>query len=80
MEGRSKCLRAGKLNSHDVRTHMKHYGKWTDDEGLMATVQAITKHNAGMNASLTKRQQQMQALHEGRIEVVWGEPKPEVTP
>ena len=60
MEGRSKCLRAGELMGHDVHTHMKHYGKWTDDEGLMASVQAITKQNTGMNASLTERQQQMQ--------------------
>ena len=29
---------------------------------------------------LSKPQQQMQALHEGRIELVGGEPKPEVTP
>jgi hypothetical protein len=56
---------------HDVRTHMKHYGQWTDEAGLdaafgaanaklMASVQAITKQNSGMDASLTKRQQQMQ--------------------
>ena len=30
------------LMGHTVKTHMKHYGKWTDDEGLMASVQAIT--------------------------------------
>jgi len=35
---------------HAVCTHMKHYGKWTDDEGLMASVQAITKHNAKLTA------------------------------
>jgi hypothetical protein len=45
---------------HSVKTHMKHYGKWTDDEGLMASVQAITKQNTGIDASLTERQQQMQ--------------------
>lgn len=31
------------LMGHDVKTHMRHYGKWTDDEGLIATVHAITK-------------------------------------
>jgi len=77
MEGRSKCLRAGKLISHDVHTHMKHYGQWTDEAGLDAAFGAV---NAKLTESLTKRQQQMQALHEGRIEVVGGEPKPEVTP
>ena len=77
MEGRSKCLRAGKLISHDVHTHMKHYGQWTDEAGLDA---AFGTANAKLAALLIKHQQQMQALHEGRIEVVGGEPKPEVTP
>ena len=53
MEGRPKCLRAGELISHDVRTHMKHYGKWTDDEGLMASVQAITKHNEKLTTGVS---------------------------
>ena len=57
MEGRSKCLRAGKLISHDVRTHMKHYGQWTDEAGLDAAFGAA---NAKLTASLTERQQQMQ--------------------
>ena len=43
------------LMGHTVKTHMKHYGKWTDEEGLMASVQAITKLNAGLTASLNKR-------------------------
>ena len=77
MEGRSKCLRAGKLISHDVHTHMKHCGQWTDEAGLDA---AFGTANAKLAALLIKHQQQMQALHEGRIEVVGGEPKPEVTP
>jgi hypothetical protein len=38
---------------HDVHTHMKHYGKWTDDEGLMASVQAITKQNSGQKAGVS---------------------------
>ena len=77
MEGRSKCLRAGKLISHDVHTHMKHCGQWTDEAGLDA---AFGTANAKLAALLIKHQQQMQALHEGRIEVVGGEPQPEVTP
>ena len=77
MEGPPKCLRAGKLISHDVRTRMKHCGQWTDEAGLDA---AFGTANAKLAALLIKHQQQMQALHEGRIEVVGGEPKPEVTP
>ena len=42
---------------HDVRTHMKHYGQWTDEAGLDAAFGAA---NAKLTASLTKRQQQMQ--------------------
>ena len=48
---------------HDVRTHMKHYGKWTDDEGLMASVQAITKSAASQSRrpkSLSQQQMQQQ--------------------
>ena len=36
--------------------------------------------NMALAAMLSKLQQQMQALHEGPIELVGGEPKPEVTP
>ena len=57
MEGRSKCLRAGELMGHDVRTPMKHYGQWTDEAGLDAAFGAA---NAKLTASLTERQQQMQ--------------------
>ena len=57
MEGPPKCLRAGKLISHDVRTRMKHYGQWTDEAGLDAAFGAA---NAKLTASLTERQQQMQ--------------------
>ena len=42
---------------HDVRTHMKHYGQWTDEAGLDAAFGAA---NAKLTASLTKRHQQMQ--------------------
>ena len=42
---------------HDMRTHMKHYGQWTDEAGLDA---ALVAANAKLTASLTKRQQQMQ--------------------
>nr|BDD45784.1 hypothetical protein 4 [Moraxellaceae bacterium] len=42
---------------HDVRTHMKHYGQWTDEAGLDAAFGAA---NAKLTTSLTKRQQQMQ--------------------
>ena len=42
---------------HDVRTHMKHYGQWTDEAGLDAAFGAA---NAKLTASLTQRQQQMQ--------------------
>ena len=56
MEGPPKCLRAGKLISHDVRTHMKHYGQWTDEAGLDAAFGAA---NAKLSASLIKRQQKM---------------------
>ena len=38
---------------HDVRTHMKHYGQWTDEAGLDA---AFGEANAKLTASLTKRQ------------------------
>ena len=42
---------------HDLRTHMKHYGQWTDEAGLDAAFGAA---NAKLTASPTKRQQQMQ--------------------
>jgi integrase len=42
---------------HDVRTHMKHYGQWTDEAGLDAAFGAA---NAKLTESLNKRQQQMQ--------------------
>ena len=42
---------------HDVRTHMKHYGQWTDEAGLDA---AFAAAHAKFTASLTKRRQQMQ--------------------
>ena len=45
------------LMGHTVKTHMKHYGKWTDDAGLMASVQAITKA-AASQSKLTKSQRQ----------------------
>ena len=41
------------LMGHSVKTHMKHYGKWTDDEGLMASVQAITKHNEKLTTGVS---------------------------
>ena len=42
---------------HDVRTHMKHYGQWTDEAGLDAAFGAA---NAKLTESLNKRQPQMQ--------------------
>ena len=48
------------LMGHTVKTHMKHYGKWTDDAGLMASVQAITKAPASLS-KLTKSQRQGRA-------------------
>ena len=51
------------LMGHTVKTHMKHYGKWTDDEGLMASVQAITKAAASQSKrpkSLGQQQMQQQ--------------------
>ena len=51
------------LMGHTVKTHMKHYGKWTDDEGLMASVQAITKAAASQSRrpkSLSQQQMQQQ--------------------
>ncbi|AHF64116.1 putative phage integrase family [Synechococcus sp. WH 8109] len=42
---------------HNVRTHMKHYGQWTDEAGLDAAFGAA---NVKLTASQTKRQQQMQ--------------------
>ena len=42
---------------HDVLTHMKHYGQWTDEAGLDAAFGAA---NAKLTASLTERQQQLQ--------------------
>ena len=51
------------LMGHTVKTHMKHYGKWTDDEGLMASVQAITKSAASQSRrpkSLSQQQMQQQ--------------------
>ena len=53
------------LMGHDVRTQMKHYGygQWTDDEGLMASVQAITKSAASQSRrpkSLNRQQMQQQ--------------------
>ena len=46
-----------------VKTHMRHYGKWTDDEGLMASVQAITKAAASQSKrpkSMSQQQIQQQ--------------------
>ena len=45
------------LMGHTVKTHMKHYGKWTDDEGLIASVQAITMATAD-EAEPAKRRRQ----------------------
>ena len=48
---------------HTVKTHMKHYGKWTDDEGLMASVQTITKaalSQSKRHKSLCQQQMQQQ--------------------
>ena len=45
---------------YDVRTHMKHYGQWTDEAGLDAAFGAA---NAKLTASLTKRQQQSSSHH-----------------
>ena len=42
---------------HTVKTHMKHYGKWTDS-GLMASVQAITKTGASQSKRLKSLSQQ----------------------
>ena len=42
---------------HDVLTHMKHYGQWTDEAGLDA---AFSAANAKLTATLTERKQQMQ--------------------
>ena len=41
------------LMGPSVKTHMKHYGKWTDDEGLMASVQAITRHNEKLTTGVS---------------------------
>ena len=38
---------------HDVRTHMKHFGQWTNEAGLDA---AFGDANAKLTSSLTKRQ------------------------
>ena len=49
------------LIRHTIKTPMKHYGKWTDDEGLMASVHAITKAAASQSKRhKSLRQQQMQ--------------------
>ena len=48
---------------HTVKTHMKHYGKWTDDEELMASVQAIAKAAASQSKrpkSLLQQQMRQQ--------------------
>ena len=42
---------------HDVCAHMKHYGQWTDEDGLDTAFGAA---NAKLTSALTKRQQQMQ--------------------
>lgn len=39
------------LMGHDIKTHMRHYGKWTDDESLIATVKAAT---ATQNTTATR--------------------------
>ena len=41
----------------NVRMHMKHYERWTDEAPLDAAFGAA---NAKLTASLTKHQQQMQ--------------------
>jgi len=47
MEDRSTCLRAGELISHGIRTHMKHYGEWTDDASTKSAVEASIKSLVG---------------------------------
>ena len=42
---------------HDVHTHMKRYGQWTDEVGLNAAFGAA---NAKLTASPSRRHQQMQ--------------------
>ena len=49
---------------HDMRTHMKHYGQWTNEAGLDAVFGAA---NAKLTASLTKRQHQMQPQQKSSI-------------
>ena len=48
---------AARLMGHDVRTHMKHYGHWIDDQDMEKEVDAA---NMAVAATLSKRQQQMQ--------------------
>ena len=35
---------------HDVRTHMKHYGQWTDEAGLEAAFNSV---NARLTAKVS---------------------------
>ena len=44
------------------------------------TEKEVDAANMALASTLSKRQQQMQALHEGRFELVGEAPKPEVTP
>jgi integrase len=48
---------AARLMGHDVRTHMKHYGQWIDDQDMEKEVDAA---NMAVAATPRKRQQQMQ--------------------
>jgi integrase len=48
---------AARLMGHDVRTHMKHYGQWIDDQDMEKEVDAA---NMAVAATPSKRQQQMQ--------------------
>ena len=43
---------------HDVRTHMKHYGQWIDDQDMEKEVDAANMAVGGKSV-LSKRQQQM---------------------
>ena len=51
--GYRKAARMG----HDVRTHMKHYGQWIDDQDMEKEVDAA---NMAVAATLSKRQQEQQ--------------------
>ena len=53
-----------KLMGHDLKTHIRHYGQWTDDastkSAVEASIQSLAASQSKRPKSLSQQQQQMQ--------------------